>query len=154
MVKYMPLKSYITMKKSSSLFRLAERFRYKYAGVSAEDARTQVEDAVWTALHNASGNKTLGIMPFVQMVKQDGANLSFDVSRTDHFSGPPTIVVSNVVADNGMSSKYQGLIDQVKDYLEKYPELYPTQRSGVDVNYNNFTVHLTYPHPNGAAIPQ
>jgi hypothetical protein len=133
------------MKKSSSLFRLAERFSYKYAGISAEDARTQVEDAIWTALHNASTVKVSGIMPFTQMLKQDGANLSFDVSRTDHFSGPPTITVSNVVADKGLSNKYQALVDQVKAYLEKYPELYPTQRSGVDVNYNNFTIHLQFP---------
>jgi hypothetical protein len=145
------------MKKSSSLFRLAERFHYKYAGISAEDARTQVEDAIWTALHNASGNKSVGIMPFVQMAKQDGIVISFDVTRTDHFSGPPTITVSNLKIGEGgwhHNDKYQPLTDQIKNYLEKYPELFPTQRSGMDVNYNNFTIHLQFPTQFGTGVAQ
>jgi hypothetical protein len=155
----MPLKSYITMKKSSSLFRLAERFCYKYAGVDAENMRSQVEDAIWTALHNASGNKVTGIMPFVQMAKKDGVTVSFDVTRTDHFSGSPTFNVENVQLEPvsigaNLLPTYQPVAKQIEDYLGKNPELYPSVRSGVDINYKNFTIHLTFPKPGYSPVAQ
>lgn len=134
------------MKKSRHLIKLAEKLSNKYAGLDAEKIRSQVDSAIWTAVRNASTVQVTGVMPFIKMSQQDGASISFDVTRNDGWSAP-TITVSNLVVEpSNLLSKYQALPQQAQAYLEKYPELYPTQRSGLDVDYNNYTTHLDYPN--------
>lgn len=132
------------MKKSQyTLLALAEKFK-KYANVSAEKYRPEIESHIWINLRNAAGQRQYGIIPFVQMLTSDGAELSFDVTRDDR-----TITVSNLTVGPGEKSnllpKYQPLITQVKNFLEKYWEIYPTKRYGEDLDYNNFVIHLSYP---------
>jgi hypothetical protein len=144
------------MKKSLHLIKLAAKLSNKYADVAAEDIRAQVDSSIWTAVRNASTTQSSGIIPFITMCKKDGVDVSFDVTRDDTWSGSPNITVSNLkvvpsnsapgVAAPNLTSKYQPLVDQVKAYLERYPELYPTKRSGLDVDYKNYTTHLDYPN--------
>src|SRR5271169_6341799 len=139
------------MKKSRHLIKLAEKLSNKYAGLDAEKIRSQVDSAIWTAIRSASTVQITGVMPFVKMSQQDGASISFDVIRNDGWSAPTIIATNLVVEPSNLLSKYQPLTQQVQTYLEKYPELYPTQRSGLDVDYNNYTTHLDY--PNSQATP-
>ena len=134
------------MEKSRHLIKLAQKLSNKYAGINAESFRTQIENSIWTALRNASTVQSSGIMPFTRMAKQDGVTVSFDVTRDDSSMGAPTITVSEIqVNPAGHLAAYQPLAEQVKNYLERYPELYPTVVSGVKISYSNFTVSLSYP---------
>lgn len=135
------------MKKSQYLVSLAEKLSNKYASLNAEDFRSQVDGSIETAIRNASTQQSSGIMPFVRMSQQDGAGISFDVTRTDGWSAPTIIVDNLVVEPSNLASKYQTLPQQVKAYLDRYPELYPTERSGVDIKYSNYTTHLNYQTP-------
>lgn len=142
-----------SMKKSQrNLLVLAHKFQ-KYANVNAEDIRADIEPYIWTNLRNAAGQRQYGIIPFVQMATDDGINLSFDVTRDDR-----TITVSNLEiqpADKAnLLSKYQPLAAQIKAFLEKYYEIYPTKKNGVDVDYNHFTIHLDYPVMGGSPVAQ
>ena len=134
------------MKKSHRLlFALAEKFN-KYANVNAETYRSEIEPHIWINLRNAAGQRQYGIIPFVQMATDDGIDLSFDVIRDDR-----TITVSNLNVSppdkNDLLPKYQPLAAQVKSFLEKYWEIYPSKRNGEDLDYKNFTVHLNFPVP-------
>lgn len=143
------------MEKSRHLIKLAKKLSNKYAGLNAESFRPQIENAIWTALRNASTVQSSGIMPFIRMAKKDGVTISFDVTRNDTWSGAPNIIVSEIQATPvGHLAAYQALAGQVKDYLEKYPELYPTLVSGVKLNYDNFMIHLMYPSADEAPVAQ
>lgn len=142
-----------SMKKSqSNLLFLADKFK-KYANVNAEDMRANIEIGIWTNLKNAAGQRQYGIIPFVQMSTDDGINLSFDVTRDDR-----TVTVSNLEiqpADKAnLLSKYQPLVTQIKAFLEKYYEVYPTKKNGEDIDYNHFTIHLNYPIMNSPQVAQ
>jgi hypothetical protein len=133
------------MKKSQRhLLVLAKKFE-KYANRNAEDYRSEIESDIWTNLRNAAGQRQYGIIPFPQMATTDGINLSFDVTNNDR-----TITVSNLniapAEKNNLLPKYQPLTTQIKAFLEKYWEIYPTKRNGEELDYSNFTVHLSYPN--------
>lgn len=141
------------MKKSQrTLLSLAAKFK-KYAGVSAENYRQEIESHIWLNLKNAAGQRQYGIIPFVQMATSDGLDLSFDVTRNDR-----TITVSNLSISPGDKSnllpKYQSLITSIKSFLEKYWEIYPSKRNGEDLDYDNFTVHLVYPNGSPSQVAQ
>lgn len=141
------------MKKSQShLLSLAAKFK-KYANVNAEDMRSDIETGIWINLRNAAGQRQYGIIPFVQMSTDDGINLSFDISRDDR-----TITVSNLeiqpVDKTNLLSKYQPLVTQIKAFLEKNYEVYPTKKNGQDIDYNHFTIHLNYPVMNSSQVAQ
>jgi hypothetical protein len=143
------------MEKSRHLIKLAQKLSNKYAGMNAEIFRSQIETAVWTAIRNASTSQSSGIMPFVRMAQKDGVTVSFDVTRNDSSMGGTTITVSEIqVNPAGHLADYQPLAGQVKTYLEKNPELYPTVASGIKLNYDNFTISLSYPNSNAAPIAQ
>lgn len=142
-----------SMKKSQShLLSLAAKFK-KYANVNAEDMRSDIEAGIWINLRNAAGQRQYGIIPFVQMSTDDGINLSFDISRDDR-----TITVSNLeiqpVDKANLLSKYQPLVTQIKAFLEKNYEVYPTKKNGQDIDYNHFTIHLNYPVMNSSQVAQ
>lgn len=140
------------MKSAQHLIKLANRLSHKYAGLSAESIRSQVDKAIQTAVTNASGNENAGVMPFINMSKQDGANISFDVTRNNGWSAP-TITVGNLVVEpRNLLPKYQPLTQQVQAFLDRYPELYPTQRSGLDVDYSNYTTRLRFNNQSAAPL--
>jgi hypothetical protein len=138
------------MEKSLRLIKLAKKLSIKYAsGVDAEGLKPQIQNAIWTALGNASTVTSLGMLPFVQMAKDYGITLSFDVTRTDSWNGTPNITVDNISIrpiDMGMGllPKFERIADPIESYLEKYPDLYPTKINGEDVKYNNFKISLSY----------
>jgi hypothetical protein len=138
------------MEKSLRLIKLAKKLSIKYAGgVDAEGFRSQIENTIWTALGNASTVTSLGMLPFVQMAKDYGITLSFDVTRTDSWNGTPNITVDNISIrpiDMGMGllPKFERIADPIENYLEKYPDLYPTKINGEDIKYNNFKIRLSY----------
>ena len=143
------------MEKSRRLIKLAQKLSNKYASINAESFRSQIETAVWTALRNASTVQSSGIMPFVRMAKQDGVTVSFDVTRNDSGMGGTTITVSEIqVAPAGHLAAYQALAQQVKTYLEKNPELYPTVAGDTKLSYNNFTISLSYPNLGQTPVTQ
>jgi hypothetical protein len=138
------------MEKSRRLIKLAQKLSNKYAGINADNLRPQVETSIWTALRNASTSASHELMPFFSMVKQDGVTLSFDVTRDDN----AVTVDSLQLQPAGHLEKYQSLPEQVKDYLEKYLELFPSKVSGVNIDYHNFRMHLVYPDSDMAPIAQ
>lgn len=139
------------MKKSQfNLLKLANRFSNKYA-LDGSAIKEEVQKSIQTAVGNASTQPTSGIMPFVEMLQKDSATMYFHVTRDGENI---TVSVPNVestlpnvdpakVAE--MTAKYAGLPNQVKKYLERYLELYPTKRNGEPVSYSNLTVTLQYP---------
>lgn len=126
------------------LLALAQKFE-KYASVSAETYRSEIESHIWLNLKNAAGQRQYGIIPFVQMSADDGVNLSFDLTNDDK-----TITVSNLNVEpmdkNSLLPKYQPLIPQVKAFLEKYWEIFPNKKNGENIDYSNFSMHLSYPN--------
>lgn len=135
------------MKNTQHLIKLAERLSSKYASLDAEDIRPEIESAIKTALINASTQNNGTLMPFAQMATQDKVTISFWISRTGK-----TITAYDLSIDppnSQLIAKYQPLLGQIKAYLERNWELYPTKRYSDDVNYHNFTIHLIYPNEDG-----
>lgn len=107
----------------------------------------EVKRAVQMAIQNASVVKSSGIMPFVNMLQADGATLSINIIRNGN-----DIEVSNPVVTPGSDAmKYSALPLQIKSYLEKYPELFPTKRNGEAVSYDNMSITLEFGTPQGVA---
>lgn len=135
------------MKNTKHLIKFAEALTYKYANLNAEDYRPEIEENIRTALANVSSqNKPQVMLPFMSMLKKDNATLTFDVTRDDNW-GRKTITVSNfsvIPGDNNAFDRYYPLVKQIKDYLEKNWELYPTQRNGTALDYNHFTIRCQY----------
>lgn len=129
------------MKKSElSLFKLASQFRKKYGSVDASAIKEEIEKHIQESVAHASGVKSLGIMPFMQMLAADQAALAINVTRDGN-----TISVSPPGVDPPeLTSKYAPLSDQVKAYLTKYNELFPSQKNGETISYNNLTLLLKY----------
>lgn len=122
------------------LFKVAAKFQTKYASIDASTISEDVKNALQTAIGNASTVKSSGILPFVQMAQQSNSSVTFTVTRNGNEIG-----VSNPIVSPGSEApRYSALPMQIQGYLEGNLELFPTQRNGESVSYNNFTVTLTY----------
>jgi hypothetical protein len=129
------------MKKSElRLFKLASQFRKKYASIDANTLKDEIQQHIQDSVAHASGVKSLGIMPFMQMLATDQAALAINVTRDGS-----TISVSPPGVDPPeLTGKYAPLSEQVKAYLEKYIELFPSQKNGETISYSNLTLSLKY----------
>lgn len=132
------------MKKSElSLFKLASQFRKKYASIDASTLKDEIEKHIQESVAHASGVKSLGIMPFIQMLSADNAALAINVARDSN-----TISVSPPGVDPPeLASKYALLSNQVKAYLERYIELFPSQKNGETIDYKNLNLQLKFEPP-------
>lgn len=133
----MPIHLHLNMKiNSNSMLKLAEKFHIKY-GVGQED----IAQTLQTAISNASTlSQKTGIMPFIKMLREDGATLSLNVTRDkDEVTVSPATVNPGSVAP-----KYSALSMQVQNYLQNNLEVFPTYREGELAPYSNVTVTLTF----------
>jgi hypothetical protein len=122
------------------LFATAAKLQHKYASIDASTISSQIQQSIQTAVGNASTVKSSGIMPFLQMLKKSNSTLSISITRNGE-----GIAASSATVNPGYEApKYASLPMQIQSYLEKNLELFPTQRNGESVSYNNFTVNLTY----------
>lgn len=134
----------------SHLYRFARLLQVKYlskTAQSAENQRSSIVEHIKQAVVNASswGQKTHGIMPFMQMLQQDGATLSLNLVK----QGKSISVTGLTVSNPALIAKYQPLGNQVKNYLEKNWELFPN-----NVEYGSgfaFTLEFA-PEGNSQAI--
>lgn len=129
------------MKKSEQhLFKLGSQFRKKYASIDANTLKDEIQQHIQDSIAHASGVKSLGIMPFMQMLTTDQGALAITVNRDGN-----TISVSPPGVDPiEAAPKYAPLSDQIKAYLTKYIELFPSQKNGETINYSNLTLSLKY----------
>jgi hypothetical protein len=131
------------------LLGLSTKFGDKYASLDASTIKNDVTVAIRTAVANASSQQANGIMPFLKMLDQDQASLDINVVRNKNaiFVSTPTITPAYTAI------RYVGLPDQIKNYLEKNLELFPTMRNNDNVDYNNLIITLSYPSssPGGMA---
>jgi hypothetical protein len=131
------------LRSQQKLLSLAVQFGIKYAGLDASLISGEVKEAVQSAITNASFNQGSGIMPFVKMLEEDQAVMAIVVSRHgDKIEVSPPGIDPNTVA-----GKYVGLPEQIKNYLTRNLEVFPTQKNGVPVEYKGLTVRLEYPLP-------
>ena len=123
------------------LIRLGALMGAKYASIDANIIKNDVKDAIWTAIANASAGHQ-GIIPFIKMLQADDASMNINITRNDN-----TVTVSAPSLDKPeLANKYVALPNEIKTYLERYLDLFPSQRNGQPVDYNNFTIMLTYPN--------
>lgn len=130
-----------------NLLKVANKLRTKYA-LDGSTIKDEIQNIIQTALSNASDNPVSGIMPFIKMLEQDQASLAINVTR----NGNNVIVSNPALTPSNVSAKYAALPGQIKKYLERYPELYPSQRNGEHVDYNNLTVTLTFTDTNDKTV--
>lgn len=128
-----------------SLYRFAKLLEVKYLtkkAVDAESMRSQIEETIKQAIANAAswGQKVHGIMPFMQMIQQDGVTLTLQITKSGKDIPSVTVNVSNPA----LASKYQALSQQVKNYLEKNWELFPSRSNGDSVDYGTFVFQVSY----------
>lgn len=129
------------MKSTKHLIKIAELLSIKYADIQAESMRDKITKDIYTAIANASNVKVSGIMPFMKMLEQDQASLTINITR----SGSDIEVSIPRVSNYAVAQKYYPLADQIKTYLERYLELYPSRRNGESIRYSNFTITLEFP---------
>jgi phage terminase large subunit-like protein len=128
------------MKNSLHLIRLATKFGNKYANIDASTIKNDVIKSIYLAIANASNQKSSGIMPFLQMLDQDQADMNINITRNED-----KIAVSQPsFSDASIASKYTALSAQIQSYLEQNLEVFPTQRNNDLVDYNRLTVTLNY----------
>lgn len=115
--------------------------------MDAATLKDEVKKTLEINLANASSNpQAYNIMPFKKMLQQDQASMTINVTRDGN-----TVTVSEPnINPPSVASKYANLPGQIKAFLEKYLEVFPTKRNGDNVDYNNLTVTLEYPGPNVA----
>jgi hypothetical protein len=130
------------MNKTNHLISLGKRWQLKYAGVDANSISDEITSALKTSIANASGSH--GIMPFMQMLQQDAAKLSFDITKHDGLFGDSLVVDNLMVQPFDNFEKYKPLLDQVKAYLETYPEIFPVKKNESGVSYDHFKTHLQF----------
>lgn len=132
----------------NKLAELGDILQYKYADVDAEQFRDSIEQNVKASIANAAGNGISGIMPFISMATQDGIQISFDITKNDTWYNKQVNVYNlNIEPTNKsfLKPKYEKLPSQVKNYLEKYPDIFSSMRNGESLDYHNFTLSLVYP---------
>lgn len=129
------------MKKAyNHLFITAAALGNKYASYDAADMKDYVKNTLQMAVANASTAK-LGIMPFISMLKEDDAALNINVTR----NGDQITVSPPAVDKPELAAKYATLPQQIKAYLERNLEVFPTRKNDQSIEYHNLTVTLEYP---------
>jgi len=116
------------MKKSEfNLLKVASKFRNKYA--QSQNLQQIIEGAA-----SYGENSPNGIMDFVSQLKQQKAQLSFDVEIKSGMMGGSSATVSNLkgVDSNGVdiAPQYAKLLSQVKNYLDKNLAGFPQLEKG------------------------
>jgi hypothetical protein len=129
------------MKNYFRLIKLATKFGNKYASIDASTIKNDVTKSIRLAVANASNQKISGIMPFLQMLDQDQVDMNINVTR----NGDKVTVSKPSFSTASVAPRYEDLPAQIQNYLEKNLELFPTQRNGDLIEYNNLTVMLNYP---------
>jgi hypothetical protein len=107
------------------LLKLASKFQIKYAG-------TQEEEDIKNDLAAAAGwAPRFGIMNFPDQLKKDQATMTISVSKRGHTItvGAPQLNPSDVYFT------YADLPNQIKAYLEKYPELFSSDAGDMDMTF-------------------
>lgn len=136
---------------SSNLYRFAKLLELKYLtkhAMDAENMRSQIVEHIKQMLINAASRApALGIINFPQMVAQDQTVLTFDITK----NGKNITNISVSTSNPDLTAKYKPLETQVKNYLEKNWELFPTQSNGDSVDYDNFNFKLMYGEEPGVA---
>lgn len=146
------------MKNVNGMLLLANLFDRKYnfkkLAIDATLISRQIADTLKQAISNATTQPSLGIQPFIQWLEVDDVSISFTVNRSDRL-GSKSITVSNLQLSPPekayLQSKYAGVPAAVQKYLDKYSEVFPTQVRGDSVDYDNFSITLTF-SPESQAI--
>jgi hypothetical protein len=135
------------------LIRLGALMSAKYANIDANTIKDRVKDTITNAVANASSGQ-MGIMPFVKMLKDDQANMNINVTR----NGDTVTVTAPSLSRPELASKYNPLSEQIRRYLTKYMDVFPTVLNGNRISYDNLTITLSYiGEPEGepiAGLPQ
>jgi hypothetical protein len=134
------------MTKTNHLIRIARLMSAKYAGLDASTIKERVKEVLQTAIGNASTAR-IGILPFLQMLKADQAQLAINITRNSD-----SVSVSLPSLDKPeLTAKYAPLSEQIKTWLEKNLEVFPTKMNGENVEYHNLTITLNY--ADNSALP-
>lgn len=121
-----------------NLFKLAAKFK-KYSSIDGNKIKPTIVQDLQSALANAASlSQATGVMPFVSMLKEDGATLAINVKRD---GSTVSVSAPSVNPDTG---RYAGLSQQVKRYLEKNIEVFPTVLNDESIDYDDVTVTLRF----------
>lgn len=128
------------MKKSQfNLLKLASKFK-KYADIDANEIKQSIQDYITQQVANAASNTNYtGVMDFNSKL-MEGETLSLNVTR----DGDDVAVSSVSCNPSEIAGRFNGLQNQIKQYLQKNIELYTSKHNGEDVDYDNFTITLIY----------
>ena len=136
------------MKKTQYLITLGESWHDKYASVSAESLKSEIERHIWQAIKNAA-SQNQSIMNFPVMINSDGATINFVITRNDTLGYKKIKVLNFDIAPSSLAAKYQPAALQIEKYLNKNWELFPSRHQEQTVDYDNFAINLTY-KPDGS----
>src|ERR1700687_4285654 len=114
------------MQRAHQLLNLASKLGIKYASIDASTIKNEVQNDIRTAIGNASTVPSSGIMPFQRMLDQDQASLAINVTR----HGNNILVSEPSIVPITVAEKYSALPNQIKRYLEKYWEIFPSTHNG------------------------
>lgn len=128
------------MKNSTfNILKLAAKLRNKYA-IDANDMKGEIQQQIQSTIENASTAPNSGIMPFMNMLKEDGASLAINVKR----DGNTISVSAPSVQPGNVAGRYADLPNQIKNYLQKNIELFPSKRNEDSVDYDDLVIRLFY----------
>lgn len=122
-----------------NILKVAARLIRKYAGIDGNTIKPTIVQDLQSALTNASSlSQSTGVMPFVSMLKEDGATLAINVKRD---GSTVSVSAPSVSPDTG---RYGELPGQIKRYLEKNIEVFPGTLNDRSVDYDDVTVTLRF----------
>lgn len=128
------------MKKSQfNLLKVANRLSRKYA-LDANKLKEVIRNDLQQAIVNVSSIPNSGVTPFIQMLRDDGATLAVNVKR----DGNKITISPATVNPSSVTSKYTDVPRQIKAYLDKNIEIYPTHYNSDSVDYDDLTVTLNF----------
>ena len=114
------------MKKSQELLlKLASKFQTKYASSTEDDIKRDIANAA------AWGPEVHGIMNFPEQLVKDQATMTITVSKR----GRTITVGTPQLNPASVYFTYAELPGQIKNYLEKYPELFPSDAGDMDMSF-------------------
>jgi len=123
------------------LFKEAAKAWLKYADIDAASMKEEISDYIQKMVANASTSpEDSGIMPFLNMLKEDQATLAVNVHR----DGNKVTVSAPTVNPSHVAGRYANLSGQIAKYLNKNLELFTVMKNGEDVDYDNFNFTLNY----------
>jgi hypothetical protein len=122
-----------------NILKVASRLVRKYAGIDGNTIKPTIAQDLQSALINASSlSQSTGVMPFISMLKEDGATLNINVKRD---GSTVSVSAPSVNPDTG---RYTALPGQIKRYLEKNIEIFPGVLNDESVDYDDVTVTLHF----------